>query len=163
MTIQVDSREKAKAIKKILNTFDDSGVNYYVSKLYCGDYMNLDNPRLIIDRKQNLSELCSNCCQSHDRFRNELIRAKENGIQLVILCEHGKGVESLEDVFFWENPRSKKRIKNNGKWETVPTKATTGETLYKILSTLQRKYGVRFEFCTKDETGKRIVEILSEK
>lgn len=151
MVIQIDSREKAKAIKKIIAEFEKQEVNYYTSKLWAGDYMSLDNPRVIVDRKQNLSELCQNVCQDHDRFRKELVRAQENGIQLIILCEHGKDIECLEDIIFWENPRLKKS-----------PKATTGQTLYNILSTLQRKYGVRFEFCTKEETGKRIIELLRE-
>lgn len=146
---------------KIIEEFDRQGIKHPVSKLMVGDYMNYDNPRLIIDRKQNLTELCSNVCQDHERFRRELILAKENDIQLIILCEHGKGMESLEDVIFWENPRRKKRKKINGKWQDVETKAMTGEVLYKILSTQEIKYGVRFLFCTKEETGKRIVEILS--
>ena len=75
MDIQIDSREKARAIKKIVQTFDKEGINYFSSKLLVGDYMSLDNPRLIIDRKQNLQELCGNVCQQHERFRNELIRA----------------------------------------------------------------------------------------
>ena len=149
MVIQIDSREKAKAIKKILAEFEKQEVNYYTSKLWAGDYMSLDNPRVIVDRKQNLSELCQNVCQDHDRFRRELVRAQDNGIQLIILVEHGKDIESLEDIIFWENPRLKKS-----------PKATTGQTLYNILTTLQRKYGVRFEFCTKEQTGKRIVELL---
>lgn len=149
MVIQIDSREKAKAIKKIIAEFDKQGIKYYTSKLWAGDYMSLDNPRVIVDRKQNLSELCQNVCQDHDRFRRELVRAQENGIQLIILCEHGKDIESLEDIIFWENPRLKKS-----------PKATTGQTLYNILSTLNRKYGVQFEFCTKEQTGKRIIELL---
>lgn len=44
MTIQIDSREKAKAIKKIIATFDSEKVDYFISKLYVGDYMNFDNP-----------------------------------------------------------------------------------------------------------------------
>ena len=151
MTIQIDSREHQKAIKKIIAEFDKQGIKYYISKLWAGDYMSLDNPRLIVDRKQNLSELCQNVCQDHDRFRRELVRAQENRIQLIILCEHGKDIECLEDIIFWENPRLKKS-----------PKATTGQTLYNILSTLQRKYGVHFEFCTKEQTGKRIIELLGE-
>ena len=162
MNIQIDSREKAKAIKKILAEFEDQGVDYYISKLYVGDYMNLDNPRLIIDRKQNLTELCSNVCQDHDRFRNELIRANDAGIDVIILCEHGKGVEFLEDVIWWDNPRLHKRVQDSdtGKWKDITTKAITGEKLYKILCTLQRKYQCRFEFCDREETGKRIIELL---
>ena len=160
MIIQIDSREKAKAIQKIIEEFDRQGIKHPVSKLMVGDYMNYDNPRVIVDRKQNLTEVCSNVCQDHDRFRRELVLAKENGIQLIILCEHGKDIKSLEDVIFWKNPRSEKRKKIDGKWQTVQTNAMKGDVLYKILTTLEEKYGVRFEFCDKDETGKKIVEIL---
>ena len=160
MIIQIDSREKAKAIQKIIAEFDRQGIKHPVSKLMVGDYMNYDNPRVIVDRKQNLTEVCSNVCQDHDRFRRELVLAKENGIHLIILCEHGKDIKSLEDVIFWKNPRSEKRKKIDGKWQTVQTNAMKGDVLYKILTTLQEKYGVRFEFCDKDETGRKIVEIL---
>ena len=160
MIIQIDSREKAKAIQKIIEEFDRQGIKHPVSKLMVGDYMNYDNPRVIVDRKQNLTEVCSNVCQDHDRFRMELVLAKENGIQLIILCEHGKDIKSLEDVIFWKNPRSEKRKKINGKWQTVHTNAMKGDVLYKILTTLQEKYGCEFQFCTKEETGKRIIELL---
>lgn len=162
MNIQIDSREKARAIRKIVEEFDRCSVDYFVSKLYVGDYMNYDNPRLIIDRKQNLTELCSNVCQGHNRFRNEILRAKEHGIELIILCEHGNGVECLEDVIWWDNPRRHKRIKNSqtGRWESRETKATSGDKLYKILCTFEKKYGCRFLFCDKKDTGRRIIELL---
>lgn len=160
MTIQVDSREKARAIKKILATFDSEGVKYYISKLWTGDYMSLDNPRLIIDRKQNISEICNNVTQDHTRFRNELIRAQENGIKLVILCEHGNGINSLQDLVFWVNPRAKKRVRIDGIWTDIDVKTMKGDVLYKILNTLQDKYGCEFLFCDKKDTGKRILEIL---
>ncbi|WP_313132608.1 ERCC4 domain-containing protein [Anaerocolumna sp.] len=179
LTIQIDSREKARAIKKIVAEFELQGVKYYVSKLWTGDYMSLDNPRLIIDRKQNLSEICANVCQSHDRFRNELIRAQENGIKLIILIEHSNQIKSIDDVETWENPRRKKRLKTwiedelvvdeDGSeywepgrwiWEQIETKAMTGETLAKVMRTMERKYGCEFLFCDKLHTGKRIIEIL---
>lgn len=162
MVVQIDSREKEKAIKKIIEEFDKQGIRYYTSKLWTGDYMSLDNPRLIVDRKQNLSELCGNVCGDHKRFRNEILRARDIGVQLVFLCEHGKGVECLEDVIFWDNPRRHVRQKIDGRWQTVETNAMTGETLYKILSTMRDKYGVRFEFCSKEQTGARILEILQD-
>ena len=164
MDIQIDSREKAKAIQKILKEFDSQGVKYFSSKLLVGDYMNLDNPRLIIDRKQNLQELCGNVCQQHERFKKELIRAIDAGLQLIILVEHGDGIRSLEDVYFWQNPR-----KHEIRWKTVngkkvktvvSAKAVDGEQLYKSLCTIRDRYNVRFEFCNKNETGKRIMELL---
>lgn len=161
MVIMIDSREKPRAISKIIAEFDRQNIKHPVSKLFVGDYMNYENPRLIVDRKQNLSELCSNVCQGHERFTNEIKRAVENEIKLIFLVEHGKDIASLEDVIFWQNPRGVKRQKVAGRWVNVPTKATSGEKLYKILSTIERKYGVKFEFCTKDQTGRRIVEILT--
>lgn len=174
LTIQVDSREKARAIKKILAEFEKQDVKHYVSKLFVGDYMSLDNPRLIIDRKQNLSELCANVCQGHVTFRKELIRAQENGIKLIFLIEHSNRIKSIEDVEKWENPRRKVRtwvvdekipIGNgefweNGHFETKETKAMTGATLAKTMRTMERKYGIEFLFCDKASTGKRIIEIL---
>lgn len=162
MQIQIDTREKAKAIQKILQEFNRQGAVQISSKLYVGDYMNYDNPRLVVDRKQNLSELCGNVCQDHNRFRNELLRANEAGIKIVFLCEHGKGIKSLEDVQNWINPRRYARVKSatTGRWETFETKAMTGEKLYKVLSTIKIKYGCDFLFCSKGETGKKIIEIL---
>lgn len=151
MNVIVDSREHAKAIKKILAHFDEVGVKYLISKLPAGDYMSLDNARLCIDRKQNLSELCSNVCQQHDRFRAELERANEHGIKLIILCEHGGKIKSLEDVLSWTNPRLKES-----------PLAVSGERLYRILSTMSKKYDVDFVFCDKRNTGKEIIRILTE-
>ena len=163
MIIQVDSREKPKAITKILSEFEKQGIKHISSKLYIADYMSYDNPRLVIDRKQNLAELCGNVCQQHKRFRDELLRAQENGIKLIVLCEHGGQIRALEDVHKWQNPRRKQRVYNPtaGRWVEYETNAMTGEKLQKVLTTMQEKYGCEFLFCSKENTGKRIVEILS--
>lgn len=147
--IQIDSREKAKAIKNILAEFDRQNVQYYTSKLYVGDYMSLDNPRLIIDRKQNLNEVYGNLCQQHKRFTAELIRANEAGIKLIILVEHGGTIKTLEDVKGWYNPRLK-----------VSPYAWDGLRLFKVMYTTAKKYNTEFLFCNKLQTGKRIIELL---
>lgn len=149
MTIQCDSREKPKAIQAILKQFDAAGVNHFVSKLPVGDYISLDNARLSIDRKQNLAELACNVCAQHERFRAELVRANSLGIKLIILCEHGQGIKTLDDVRDWINPRLK----------TSPY-ALDGPNLHKRLLTISIKYGVQFEFCIKAQTGKRIMQLL---
>lgn len=151
MTIQIDSREKAKAIKKIVAEFDKQGVTHFVSKLPCGDYMNLDNARFAIDRKQNLLEVCKNVCQDHKRFVNELKRANAFGIRLVFLIEHNRNIKTLDDVLDWVNPRLKES-----------KLAVSGERLYKILSTIEKTYNTKFYFCDKPNTGKRIIELLNE-
>ena len=149
MTIQVDTREKSRAIQKIIKEFDRQGVTHFSSKLYVGDYVNLENSFLVVDRKQNLLEVCSNVCQQHKRFVDEIKRANAAGIKIVFLVEHSKNINSLDDVKDWNNPRLKES-----------PLAVSGERLYKILSTLEKKYGVEFQFCDKQNTGKRIIEIL---
>lgn len=149
MIIQIDSREKAHAIQKIILEFDRQNILHYVSKLPVGDYMSLDNARLVIDRKQNLSELCGNVCQQHERFKAELMRANQLGIKLIILCEHGRNIKELEDIINWKNPRL-----------NCSPLAMSGERLYKVLSAMSSKYNVDFRFCEKQNTGKEIIKIL---
>ena len=156
MQIQVDTREHNKEWERIKGQFDALGVQYFRSKMYVGDYQSLDNPRLVIDRKKDLQEICGNVCQQHERFKAELLRAKEQGIKLIILCEHGADIKSLEDVFFWQNPRKYQiRWKTvNGKRvkDVISAKAVDGNQLYKSLCTIRDRYGVSFIFC--------IIEIL---
>lgn len=167
MTINVDTREHNSEWVRIQKQFDRIGVQYFRSKLYVGDYMSLDNARLVVDRKKNLQELCGNVCQQHERFKKELIRAIEAGIQIVFLVEHGPDIKTLEDVYFWQNPRKHeirwRYNKQTGQKEKyfISPKAVDGKQLYKSLCTIQDRYGARFEFCTKDQTGNRIIEILS--
>ena len=149
MTIQIDSREHKWELARIQRQLTALGCKTIVSKLYVGDYQSLDNPRLVIDRKKDLLELCGNVTQQHERFQRELIKAQEAGIRLIILIEHGGDIQSLEDVYVWDNPRL-----------LQSPKATTGKGLYKSLCTIRNRYNVRFEFCTKQETGKKIMELL---
>lgn len=166
LMIQVDSREHLSEWERIQKQFDELGVKYFRSKLYVGDYQSLDNAKLVIDRKKDLQELCGNVCQQHERFKAELIRAMQAEIKIIILCEHGEDIKSLEDVYFWQNPRKHKVIWKtvNGKKvkSVISDKAVDGEQLYKSLCTIRDRYNVQFEFCTKEETGKRIVELLGE-
>lgn len=113
--------------------------------------MTISNPTIYIDRKQNLSELTTNVGKDHARFMREIKLAKELGLKLVILCEHGYSIKTLDDVKSWDNPRLR----------THP-KAMTGETLHKILSTmLEKNDHLSIQFCNKSNTGKEILKILN--
>lgn len=175
MIIQIDSREKERAIKKIEAEFDRQGIKHPVSKLIVGDYMNYDNPRVIVDRKQNLTEVCGNLTQQHTRFRKEVLKAQELGIKLIILVEDGTKVKSLDDIETWINPRRWQYCRDYG----IPTKGdiaaniaeferhggtrqpTPGPQLAKMMRTMSERYGIQWEFCCKNDTGKRIIELLT--
>lgn len=143
-----DTRNKPEKNAHIRSQLEQLGYKVERTKLYCGDYTLPTNQSICIDTKQDLQEVVGNVIQQHERFRNECIRAKEAGIKLIILVSEPK-INCLADVFGWYNPRLR-----------FSKKATTGRTLAKILYKMSAEYGVQFEFCTKENIGKRIVELL---
>lgn len=147
MIIQIDTREKARAIQQIKAEFAKQNIETITSKLWVGDYARIDNMTTVIDRKQNLNELAGNIVEK--RFHAEIQRAHYAGIRIIFLVEHGRSVKDLIDVLFWDNPRLKES-----------PRCISGEHLYKSMNTLSNRYGVEWQFCTKSETGKRIIEIL---
>lgn len=149
MIIQIDTREKARAIQAIKAEFAKQNIETITSKLWVGDYARLDNMTTVIDRKQNLNELAGNIIEK--RFHSEIQRAHEKGVKIIFLIEHGRKVNDLIDVLFWENPR----IKDS-------PRCISGEHLYKAMNTLSDRYGVEWLFCQKKDTGKRIIEILED-
>lgn len=152
MKIIMDTREKPCAVGKILREFDKQGIEIIRQKLDVGDYMVDGDNSISVDRKQNLSELACNVTTDHERFKAEMLRAMKNGTKLIILCEHGPSMACLEDVKGWKNPRLK-----------YSPCATTGERLHKVLQTMAARYEVEFLFCTKGQTGKKIIELLGVK
>lgn len=106
----------------------------------------LDAITLSIDTKKNLQEIAANVCsKQHERFKRELIASRG---RLIILIEES-GIECLEDVYWWENPR----LKYN-------PRAVKGTALYKSLCTIQNEYGITIRFCDRRNTGKEIIKIL---
>ena len=148
----IDSREKPKAIKNIIKTFDEAGIPYETSKLLFGDYMDYSRPNLVIDRKQNIAELAKNCTVEAQRFKNELERAQRANSELVILVEQNRfkdgdkwrTVNEISDLITWSSPHTR----------------ITGEKVFRVLVSWINKYNLSVEFCDKRVTGKRILEIL---
>ena len=143
-----DTRNKPDKNAHIKEQLEKLGHNIIRSKLLVGDYTLANNHSVCVDTKANLSELCGNVIQDHERFRNECIRAKEAGIKLMILVIEPK-ITCLSDVYGWYNPRLR-----------YSKKATTGRQLGKILYSMSHKYDVLFEFCTKDKVGATIIQLL---
>ena len=150
--IIVDTREKPRAIVKILEEFDRQGVEYVRKALSFADYSNTDRPGIVIDRKQNLLEVVHNCVQERDRFIREIERCNAAGCRLIVLIEHGGQIRQLTDVIRWKNPRLK-----------VSPMAVSGERLFRIMKAMEGHFGIEWRFCDKRSTGKRIIEILEAK
>lgn len=167
MIIQQDTREQKGKKDHILKYFDEKGIKVVRSKLFVGDYALLSKQDVIIDVKQNLTEVYSNIVQQHARFRDECIRARSCGIKLIILVED-ETITALENVEFWINPRYVKWVKLYQQHK-LGKNLTTKQPAQPPLSSLQLmgrmkvmadRYGIEWKFTPKAECGKRIVGIL---
>ena len=148
MNIIVDTREQK--YNHVTDYFDSKGSKWFRSKFICGDYQKPLKPTIIIDRHKDLQEVAGNLTKDHERFRRELELSKELGYTMIVLVEEPT-IRELKDVCGWYNWRKRKN-----------PRAISGKTLFKIMSTVQDKYGITWEFCSKDMTGKRIVTLLGE-
>lgn len=146
--ILCDTRQKKDKNRYIDDQLEHLGYKVDRCRLYCGDYSWATNQSICVDTKASMGEIESNLIHDHERFREECIRAKDAGIQLIILVQDPK-IKSVSDVFPWYNPRKR-----------FSPKAVSGRQLGKMMMSMEKKYGVKFQFCKKDEVGKRIVELL---
>jgi len=150
MIVQIDSREQQN--KEVIEYFDNINQKYIISKLYAGDYCNLNGPTILIDLKKDILEVVGNLTKDHERFRREILRATEEmNCRFIVLIR--EQLENLEQVKLWQSPKNK-----NGK----PRTQVKGEILYKIMKTVSEKYKVEWKFCTRKNAGQRIIEILGE-
>ena len=149
MTIIVDTREKPRAIVKILNYFRSESVKIVRRKLNFCDYWNPDRPSVAIDRKQNLGEIAFNLTYDKARFLREVDRCHRAGCRMIVLIEHSNRIKCLEDVIGWVNPRLK-----------VSPLAVSGERLFRIMKAVGLRYDIEWQFCDKLHTGQRIMQIL---
>ena len=142
--ILIDTREKK--IEHIERYFASVGVEYALKKLDVGDYINTDYPSVIIDRKKDLDE-CAHNLNSPDsgRFWRELRRAHEDHIKLIFLVEHGGRIRCFDDVLTWTSRYSAK---------------ITGKRVAQEMFRAHVAYCVDWKFCQKNETPKRIFELL---
>lgn len=170
MILLEDSRQQHGKHDTKNKFFDEHGIEVKRTKLYVGDYTLPTDQSVCIDTKKDIQELIGDICgKSHERFRNECIRAQEANIQLIILVENKPGyvdkkqtiynkvVRSVDDLFSWVNPRL--FIWKSGR-QKYP-QATKGAVLAKCCKTMQQKYGVEFQFCTPEESGERILSLLN--
>lgn len=146
MKIIIDSREKK--CEHIKTYFNNRNISYKIHKLDIGDYMIEGNDRITVDRKRNLQEICHNLTNPSDksRFWKEVRRSCDRGVKLVVLIEHGGKIKSIQDVAKW-----------NDKYSGV-----SGRSLMKEMYRVHVAYSVEFIFCSKRQTAKKIIEILSQ-
>ena len=168
MTIIEDVGQKQGQHDNIKQFCQGRGIILRRQKLNTGDYILA--PKIAVDTKQGMGEVYSNLIQDHERFRRECIRAQEDGTVLVILIENDDGMRCLDDVSGWDNPRVHEyyekyafalSARKKGKDIKIPAPPVNNNRLIKMMETMTERYGVRWMFCDRSETGRKVVEILS--
>lgn len=159
MTIIQDTRERANQHNHVLDGFQQLGINVVRSKLFVGDYTRIDNMTVCVDTKQGLHEVYGNLIQDHERFRRELIAARDAGIHLVVLVEES-GIHTIDDVKRWHNPRMKRYNRMTQRMQETQKPPVPSYRLEKIMRTMAEKYGVEWRFCDKADTAQTICYIL---
>lgn len=145
-----DSREKKNS--HILNYFDKHNIPYKVQKMAVADYMIEGKGQLVIDRKQNLEEAAKNLVtKDKRRFLDEIRLGYAKKMKIVVLVEHGKSIKQLRDVPDWSVTWTDKLSKQY---------VVAGRKLLDKMDRLSMAYGVKWVFCDKAETPRRILEIL---
>lgn len=149
MVILEDSRQKAGKHDLKHAFWSEVGVSIERTKLPVGDYA-VWGGSVSVDTKQDVEEIAANIGgKEHARFREECKLAKRLGAVLVVLVENRDGFTCVDDVTAWVNPNPRKTARS-----------IEGARLAKAMKTMAERYGVRFEFCTPEESGRRVLEIL---
>lgn len=145
VTVIEDSRQKDGKHQQKHIGFEDLGVDLLRCKLPFGDYAL--PPAVSVDTKENLEEIAGNLCGSmkeRDRFIRECKAAAAAGCQLVIMVEteHDGSLLDLGDI----------RIGSG--------KVVTGLQLYRAMTAVSGRYGVRFVLVRPEDAAKEIMRIL---
>ena len=150
MVIVEDSRNQIGKHKNINAYLQSVGLRVIRSKLIVGDYVIANRQDTSIDTKKDMVEVSQDIFQDHKRFRKECELAKDCEIRLVVLIEDNT-VSNYEELLQWVNPQPNRSA-------LTPN----GERCYKVMKAMEYSYGVEFQFCKKKDTGKRILQILTE-
>ena len=150
MVIIEDTRNQIGKHEEKHAVWSQAGVRIRRSKIPYGDYCLM--PTTSIDTKASLSEIAQNIGggkAEHQRFIREVKGAQDDGVKLYILVENNEGIDSINDVSRWVNPRT----------EFSPN-CIQGPRLAKAMRTIEERYGCVFMFCRPEEAAETIIDLL---
>jgi ERCC4-type nuclease len=148
MVLYEDTRQQARKHLNVHSYCERAGIRIIRQALNVGDYQIAGKGDISVDTKMGVLELAGNVFQEHERFRAECLRAKECGIQLIILIEEALPGGRLDR---WRSPVGR---------DGLPLTRFDPATLRKAMITMQTEYGVKFRFCDGRSTGRMLIEYL---
>lgn len=153
LTVFVDTRQKAGKHAEMHAELEALGCKMVRTKLYVGDYQ-LVGGDVAVDTKQSIQELAQDLRQQHERFRDELERARDAGVELWVLVETDE-VRNLGELERWTEPEWQTRRRRGAK---API---DGAQLAKACRTMQEKYGCKFAFTRPETCARNVLWVLA--
>ncbi len=120
-TLIIDSREQKPIIPE--------NVKLQTRKLDVGDYTFAGLEKFAVVERKSPNDLYGSIIQGHERFKRELLRAKESGVELCVFVECG-------EAYFYSKA-----------WDYQHRLKTPGKVLKKILGTMQLRYDFGIVWC----------------
>ena len=147
MILIQDSRQKRGKHEKKRIYFEEQGIIVKSAQLPVADYILM--PSIAVDTKADVIEVAQNLCGSVSermRFSKEMETARLNNITIVFLIED-KRFQDKEDLY-------------GCKFKLHDGRTIKGTQIATAMSICEARYGCEFQFCSPDEAGYRIIEIL---
>ena len=148
MTVIIeDSRQKRGKHEEKRVYFENHGIIVKRAQLPFGDYVIM--PSIVVDTKADIVEIAQSLCGNvaeRTRFAEEMKGAKLAGIKLVFLIED-KRFHKVSDLY-----ETKMKLHSG--------KVVRGEQVATAMSICEARYGCEFQFCSPEEAGHKIIEIL---
>lgn len=155
--IAEDSRQKLGKHNLKAEYFEKHGIKVIRSKLAYGDYALM--PERAVDTKKDIYELAYDIDSDHQRFKAELVGARDAGCKLYILVENEEGVDSLSTLNEWQEPMYHFEMRKT-KSGNPRTRRIEGSRLAKACKTMSERYGATFLFCAPEHAGYFIERLL---
>lgn len=163
--ITEDTRQQEGKHRNIARWMEGHGVEFKAraEALPFGDYM-ADGSNVAVDTKKDVQEVAGNVGRDHKRFVRECERARDAGYRLVVLVEEHPEYNDRDKLYKWvsyvcRRCRKCDPLRERG-CKRFRSKPMNGPTVAKIIKRLEEDHGVRFEFCRKADTARRICELL---
>lgn len=143
MILLQDCREKRGKHLNIEKYCEQNNIRIQRVRLNVGDYM-FPNGKVSVDIKQNLGELASDLHRDRLEFNKKYKKCYHDKIKLIVLVE--QPITKMSEILSWKSKHSR----------------ISGKYLFDMMYDLKLSYGVEFKFCSKKETAKTIIELLSQ-
>lgn len=127
-----------KIVRKVLNVGD-----YMLGEIKDGEIFPINNTRVDI-KGGGLLELAQDLHRDKLSFNKKYKKCYKDGVKLIVLVE--EMVQSNRDIMSWKSKYTK----------------ITGRYLFDMITDLRISYGIKFIFCDKKDTGRVLIDLLTQ-